>query len=347
MVFNATIALNAQTNFSFETFEGSSLPLVLISTSDTIVDEPRVIADMKIINHEGGMNHPDDEPTDYEGRISIEIRGATSQSFPKRSFSLETQDYLGNNNNVSLLGMPEENDWILYGPYSDKTMMRNAIIYGLGERIDRYTVRRRYCELFINENYRGVYLLMESVKRDENRVDIAKLLPSDTIGDELTGGYILKIDRMVVEENGWRSDHPSIDGGSVWIQLCKPKGPDLHPAQRTYIEEHIGMFENLLVGDDFSDPSSGYSQFIDVQSFVDLSLANELSKNIDGYRLSTFFFKEKDSDGGKIVMGPWWDYNLALGNADFCDAAIPEGYVVDTDCGATNPTWFERLRICG
>ena len=90
MVFNATIALNAQTNFSFETFEGSSLPLVLISTSDTIVDEPRVIADMKIINHEGGMNHPDDEPTDYEGRISIEIRGATSQSFPKRSFSLET-----------------------------------------------------------------------------------------------------------------------------------------------------------------------------------------------------------------------------------------------------------------
>ena len=295
MVLCTTISLSAQTSFSFETFGGSPLPLVLISTSDTIVDEPRVIAAMKIINQGGGgMNHPYDDPTDYNGRISIEIRGSSSQSFPKRSFSLETQDSSGNNNNVSLLGMPEENDWVLYGPYSDKTMMRNAIMYGLGERIDRYTVRRRYCELFINENYRGVYLFMESVKRDKNRIDIAKLLPSDTIGDELTGGYILKIDRMVGEENGWRSDYPSLGGGSVWIQLWRPKGPELHPVQRTYIEGYIGMFENLLFGDDFSDPSSGYSEVIDVQSFVDLSLANELSKNIDGYRLSTYFFKKKD-----------------------------------------------------
>lgn len=345
MVLCTTISLSAQTSFSFETFGGSPLPLVLISTSDTIVDEPRVIAAMKIINQGGGgMNHPYDDPTDYNGRISIEIRGSSSQSFPKRSFSLETQDSSGNNNNVSLLGMPEENDWVLYGPYSDKTMMRNAIMYGLGERIDRYTVRRRYCELFINENYRGVYLFMESVKRDKNRIDIAKLLPSDTIGDELTGGYILKIDRMVGEENGWRSDYPSLGGGSVWIQLWRPKGPELHPVQRTYIEGYIGMFENLLFGDDFSDPSSGYSEVIDVQSFVDLSLANELSKNIDGYRLSTYFFKKKDSNGGKIVMGPWWDYNLALGNADYCEAAISEGFVADTDCGTNSPMWFERLR---
>ncbi|MBV43014.1 MAG: spore coat protein CotH [Crocinitomicaceae bacterium] len=345
LVSCTTIELNAQTSFSFETFEGSRLPLVLINTSDTIVDEPRVIAAMKIIHQEGGgMNHPYDDPTDYNGRISIEIRGNTSQSFPKRSFALETQDSLGNNNNVSVLGMPEENDWVLYGPYSDKTMMRNAIIYELGDRIDRYTVRRRYCELFINENYRGVYLFMESVKRDENRIDIAKLLPSDTIGDELTGGYIMKVDRMAGEEDGWISDYPSMEGGAVWIQLWRPKGPDLHPVQRTYIEEYVGMFENLIFGDDFSDPSAGYDEVIDVQSFVDLSLANELSKNIDGYKLSTFFFKEKDSDGGKIVMGPWWDYNIALGNADYCEAVIPEGYVADTDCGTASPMWFERLR---
>ena len=132
---------------------------------------------------------------------------------------METQDSLGMNNNVSLLGMPAENDWILYGPHTDKSLIRNAVMYEMGDKINRYTTRRRFCELFINGDYRGVHLFLENIKRDENRVDIATLLPTDIDGDEVTGGYILKVDRIQGDFEGgghrlcvarWRRDeHPA------------------------------------------------------------------------------------------------------------------------------------------
>ena len=184
----------------------SNLPLILISTQESIPDDPRIIGNMAIINNVDSSNHITDPPNEYDGQISIEIRGSSSQMFPKKSYALETQDSLGENHNVPLLGMPQENDWILHGPYTDKTLMRNSIVFHLGQMVNRYTVRSRYCELFINEVYMGAYMMMENIKRDVNRVDIAKLLPSDTIGDELTGGYILKIDKFTGDfEGGWES----------------------------------------------------------------------------------------------------------------------------------------------
>ena len=127
----------------------SNLPLIQITTESPILDDPRVVANMKVTNLPGGLNALEDAPNEYDGQITIEIRGSSSQFFPKQGFALETQDSLGFNNNVSLLGMPAENDWILHGPYSDKSLMRNAVIYELGDRIGRYTTRRRYCELYI------------------------------------------------------------------------------------------------------------------------------------------------------------------------------------------------------
>jgi len=324
----------------------SNLPLILISTQESIPDDPRIIGNMAIINNLDSSNHITDPPNEYDGQISIEIRGSSSQMFPKKSYALETQDSLGENNNVPLLGMPQENDWILHGPYTDKTLMRNSIVFHLGQMVNRYTVRSRYCELFINEVYMGAYMMMENIKRDVNRVDIAKLLPSDTIGDELTGGYILKIDKFTGDfEGGWESQYNTIgqDGEGLYIQFHKPEIDELNEPQLEYIYNHITEFEDALAGEDFADSTLGYLPYIDVRSFVDLYLINELSKNIDGYRLSTYFYKEKDSDGGKIVMGPWWDYNLSLGNADYCDGVITSGFEVNTECGNENPFWFERL----
>ena len=322
----------------------SNLPIIKLSTDEEIPDEPRIVANMEIINNVDSSNHISDPPNEYDGQISIEIRGSSSQMFPKKSYALETQDSLGANNNVSLLGMPEENDWILHGPYTDKSLMRNSVIFHMGQMVDRYTTRSRYCELFINGDYRGVYMLMENIKRDDNRVDIATLLPTDTIGDELTGGYIIKIDKFTGDYNGsWMSPYDSYGGENLFIQFHKPELEDLHPSQTEYIENHITEFEDALAGDDFTDPVLGYSNYIDVQSFIDLYLINEFSKNIDGYRLSTYFYKQKDSSGGKIVMGPWWDYNLSLGNADYCDGEYTEGFEVNTQCGSSNPFWFERL----
>jgi hypothetical protein len=299
---------------------------------------------MAITNNIDSTNHVNDPPNGYNGYISIEIRGSSSQMFPKKSYALETQDSLGANNNVSLLGMPEENDWILHGPYTDKTLMRNAIIFQLGLDAGRYTPRTRYCELFINDDYRGVYMLMENIKRDANRVDIANLLPVDTIGDEITGGYILKIDKFTGGfEGGWTSPYSTEGGEDLVIQFHKPEIDDLNEPQIDYIQNHITEFEDALAGDNFTDSILGYQEYIDVLSFVDLYLINELSKNIDGYRLSTYFYKQKDSNGGKIVMGPWWDYNLSLGNANYCEGWEPTGFEVNTGCGNTNPFWFERL----
>lgn len=326
-------------------FTNTNLPIVKINTNgQTIIDDPRIVAQMGIINNASGVNYLNDATTDYNGRISIEIRGSSSQSFPKKSYALETQDALGENNNVSLLGMPEENDWILYAPYSDKSLMRNVITFELGQRIGRYTPRTEYCELFINDVYQGVYVLMENIKIDKNRVDIATLLPEDTIGNELTGGYILKVDKTTGGfQGGWVSPFTSLAGYNVTIQYHKPEFPDLNDAQRTYIQNHITQFETALHGANFTDSLLGYAPYIDVRSFMDLYFINEITKNIDGYRLSTFFYKQKDSDGGKIVMGPWWDYNLTFGNADHCDGANTAGWESETFCGENNLFWFERL----
>ncbi len=325
-------------------FAESNLPIIEISTPVAIPDDPRIIGSMAVINNPSGFNQVGDAPTDYDGQISIEIRGSSSQMFPKKSYALETQTDAGENNNVMLLGMPAENDWILHGPYTDKTLMRNTVVFELGAQLGRYTPRRRYCELFINGDYRGVYMLMENIKRDVNRVDIATLLPTDTAGNELTGGYILKVDKFTGDfGGGWSSPYPTVGGDQLVIQHHKPEATELHPLQQTYIQDHITAFEDALAGPDFADPELGYAPYIDVHSFIDLYLINELSKNIDGYRLSTYFYKEKDSDGGKIVMGPWWDYNLALGNANYCDAALTDGFEVNTVCGNANPFWWERL----
>ena len=330
----------------FTTF---NLPIVVINTNgQNIADDPRITCDMGIINNGTGViNSLNDSFNDYDGKISIEYRGSSSQSFPKKSYALETQDINGNNNNVSLLGMPVENDWILYAPYSDKSLMRNFLTFNLGEKMGNYSPRTVYCELVVNGYYKGVYVLMEKIKRDNNRVDIAKLDSNDIAGDSLTGGYIIKIDKYTGGGgDNWLSDFPNIGGGSLYIQYHYPEASVMLSEQLDYIEHYIDSFEYALNGVNFSDTSIGYSKYIDVNSFIDLYIMNELSKNIDGYRLSTYMYKDRDDNGGKLTMGPYWDYNLAYGNADYCEGGLTAGWEVDGDggaCGWNNPFWFERL----
>ena len=327
-------------------FTTSNLPIVVINTNgQTIVDDPRIVCDMGIIdNGFGNINSVNDAFNDYNGKISIEYRGSSSQSFPKKPYALETQDSVGNNNNVSLLGMPVENDWILYAPYSDKSLMRNFLTFDLGRKMGSYSPRTVYCELIINGDYKGIYILMEKIKRDNDRVDIAKLDSNDVAGDSLTGGYIIKVDKYTGTGGlDWLSDFPNIGGNNLYIQYHYPQASALQPQQMDYIEHFMDSFEYALAGPNFTDSLIGYSKYIDVNSFVDLYIINELSKNIDGYRLSTYMYKDRDDNGGKLTMGPFWDYNLAFGNADYCDGGITSGWEVNTGCGDNNPFWFERL----
>ena len=145
--------------------------------------------------------------------------------------------------------MPIENDWILYAPYTDKSLMRNFLTFDLGRKMGRYCSRTAYCELVINGDYQGVYILMEKIKRDKNRVDIAPLDSDDLNGDSLTGGYIVKIDKFTGSGGAsWLSNFPNLGGGSTFIQYHYPEGAALHPLQKNYIENFVDSFEYALSG---------------------------------------------------------------------------------------------------
>ena len=314
----------------------SNLPIVVIDTyGQEIVDDPRIVVHMGIIdNGPEERNYLTDSFNNYNGRISIEIRGSSTQMFPKKQYAFETQEKNGNNLNVSLLGLPPENDWILYAPYSDKSLIRNTLTYEITRRMGRYASRSLFCELMINGDYWGIYVLMEKIKRDSNRVNITRLEPEDTDGDELTGGYILKIDKLAGENiDGWYSPYlPYPDAWQrIYYQYHYPKPDEITPEQKIYIQDFIGNFENIMVGEDYANPLSGYSNIIDINSFVDFVIINEVTKNVDGYRLSSFMYKDRDSQGGQLTMGPIWDFNLAFGNADYYEGGLTEGWQFDFD----------------
>ncbi len=329
-------------------FNESNLPIVVIDTDgQEILDDPRIVVHMGIIDNDSGINNIDDPLNGYDGLISIEIRGSSSQMFPKKQYALETQDIDGENLNVSILGMPEENDWILHAPYSDKSLLRNFLAYELARDMGRYSSRTRFCELVINGDYKGLYIFMEKIKRDNNRVDISKLNPDETTGDDLTGGYIVKVDKWDGENNdGWWSASPLPEYDGTWYQYHYPKPDDIVDEQKDYINNYITDFELLLASEAYNDPDAGYYDQVNLESFIDVSLMSEISKNVDAYRLSAYMYKDKDSEDGRLTMGPIWDYNLAFGNADYYDGWDPAGWQLDVELGGDPfkiPFWWYRI----
>ncbi len=337
-----------------QTFTESNLPVVLIDThGQTIVDDPKIMADMKIIdNGPGMMNHIDDTPNDYDGKIGIEIRGSSSQMFPKKQYGIELWDEQEDGIDASILGMPEEEDWVLFAPYNDKSLIRDALAYKLGRDMGQYASRHRFCEVVLNGEYMGLFVFFEKVKRDGERVDIAKLEPEEITGDDLTGGYLFKIDKSTGSGgDGWQSKYapPNRSGTqTIFFQYEYPKPDDIVPEQKQYIKSFVDQFEDVLASENFNDPTEGYSKYIDVESFIDYYLINELTKNVDAYRLSTFMHKQRDSDGGKLRMGPIWDFNLGFGNVDYCIMGNPEGFVTSFNYVCPDdfwliPFWWSRL----
>ncbi len=334
---------------TYLSLESSDLPLVLINTNgQSINDDPKITAWMEIIDNGPGVrNYATDSANNYNGFIGIELRGTSSLAFPQKQYSIETRDSAGNNFNTPLLGMPPENDWILYAPYNDKSLMRNALTYSLARDMGRYASRARFCEVIINGEYKGVYTFFERIKRDNNRVAIAGLTPADTSGPALTGGYICSLDW--VDNDGWTSNYPpdptNPSSNTIFYQYIYPKDDEILDVQKTYIQQYVDSFETALVSTNFADPLTGWRNYGDEGSFIDYFIMNELSKNVDGYRLSTFFYKEKISDGGKINMGPLWDFNLAWHNANYCNNQNYGGwaYLITNYCQWDFPFWWRRL----
>jgi subtilisin-like proprotein convertase family protein len=333
-------------------FASSNLPIVVINTGGrTIVDDPKIDAYMGIIdNGPGRRNNLTDRFNNYRNKIGIELRGSTSQSFPQKSYSIETRDVRNAEHDTVVLGMPEENAWVLYAPYNDKTCLRNVLSYALANQTGHYASRTRYCELVLNGQYQGIYVMMEKIKRDPNRVDIKKVDPVDTTGNKLTGGYIFKIDKPTGTggNSGWNSGFTSSRGRPIRFLYEYPKADEIHPKQARYLQSYVDSLERALAGANFADPRTGYARYLDVNSFIDYFILNEISKNVDGLRLSTYLHKKRRSDGGKVYAGPAWDYNLAWWNANYCGGNSPTGWaynfnnVCSSDANQV-PFWWERL----
>ena len=311
-----------------------------------IVDEPKVPAALKIRNLDSVY---------FEGTIGIEIRGESSQFFDKKSYGFETWDAQYNDIDVALIGFPEEEDWILYGPFSDKSLIRNKLIYELSNQMGRYATKTEFVELTINYEYKGLYIFMEKLKRDKNRIDISKLENGDTSEDLISGGYIIKIDKSDMEDGSY-TDYNSFqskfdvfgnENGDIRINFNYeyPKPEEIHANQKNYIKNYFYEFESSLASNNFKDPINGYRKYIDEDSFIDFFILNELANNVDGYRLSTYLQKDRNE---KLVIGPIWDFNLSFGNANYCG-----GERYDVWCFKFNerclgdfwnvPFWWNRL----
>ena len=337
-------------------FGESRLPILEIAiAAEDIPDEPKALSTMRLVYEEGRATNAVGGPTrDYVGAVAIEQRGSSSRDlFPKVGYKLELRGADGADTSAALLGMPEEEDWVLHGPYSDKTLLRNAFSYVTARELPGYAPRCRFVELVLGGEYWGVYLLVESVKRDGDRVDVAKLTPADASGDALTGGYILKVDKVTGEDFGLDPAFrlpPRKLRGQAETQLLYhyPKPRNITPEQRRYIRDWMREFEARLAGPDFEDETLGYAPLIDERSFIDYLFVNEVTKNVDAYRLSTYLYKERDSDGGRLHMGPVWDYNLALANADYGGGDVVENWAFDFDRYRPEdffqaPFWYTRL----
>ncbi len=389
----------------------SNLPIVILNTfGKEILREPKVKSSVRFIDEKNGQSAIIAEP-DFDGRGDLNLRGHSSLRYLKRSFSLKTRDDAGQSLSVSILGFPEDSDWVLYAPYPDKTLLRDVLTYDLSRQMGRHASRTKFVELFLNQvggrmskrHYMGVYVLEEKIKRSKGRVNIAKLSPDDKAEPAISGGYIFKKDHwddrgeteptvegrpsfggggggsrggyqsgpggFPADPNGFmpatgggrrmRRDMPVEEqfrfqvqpprrvDGQVRVQnfdqmnqgfnrgaeetfrtgqgneffYVEPKDDEITPLQKAWLQRHLNEFERVLYGPEFKDPVKGYAAYIDVDSFIDHHLIVELTKNIDGFRFSTFFQKDR---GGKIKMEPIWDWNLSYGNANGKQGQIAE-----------------------
>ena len=325
-MFTLLFSLSCDDTKSNEFIEEKSSPIssmlqfIVDTKSKTIIDDPKIPATLIIT---------DSTDTLYNGHIGIELRGSTSQIFfDKKSYGVETWDQNGNDIDIALAGFPAEEDWIFHGPFSDKSLIRNALIYDLSNKIGQYASRTRFFEMKLNGEFQGTYLLMEKIKRDKNRVDIEKLESNDNDPNLISGGYIIKIDKTTGESTShgdynekisfYSKYDPNGEEGKdkkIFFLYDVPSPEKISKEQKIYIQSYINSFEEALLSNDFSDPKTGYRQFIDVNSFVDFFLLNELSHNPDAYRLSTYMHKKRN---GKLKMGPIWDFNIAFGNVNYC-----------------------------
>ena len=341
----------------------TNLPIVWIDVDGNYIDRgERITARMKIIhNGDGNLNYADTvahpgQNIDYEGYVALRYRGSSSFSMSdKKPYSFRPLDKPleegGEKKKVNILGMGKDNNWALLAPYADKSMLRDLLAFEVSRPWMEYTPQGRYCEMFLDGIYYGVYILTEVVSKGKHRINLPD--PGET-GDSITGGYIMEVNRTDGEVTHTSKYHPVSSSGTAYnnqyihFQYKSPDYEDMTTDQVRYINGRIDEMERVLWNyRPTGEPS--YRAYLDMDNFVDYQIAMELGHNVDGYRLSGKFFKRRDSEDARFKMVVW-DNNLSYGNADYyngwrTDTWIYRNNNVLNSSGDTQliPFWWYKL----
>lgn len=307
----------------------SNLPVVLIDSQgydftnddDPSTDYPATPVCAGFFEIGVGGRSSVSDAAQFIGRAGMNVRGASSKTWPKKQFKFETWNEEDEDQDVSLLGMPADSDWILHAPYFDKSLMRNDFVYYFWEQLGYYSPRTRFVEVFLNpdpneafsmDHYRGVYVLTEKIKRSPDRMDVTRLDADDIAEPEITGGYVAQATNL---NEDW------VSGEGTRYKYVEPSKSDPLGAQKTWLRNYVEAAEDSVFAGNFADPVNGYAKYLDVPSQLDYDIMRELSRNADG--ASTFFSIDR---GGKLKMGPLWDYNQALGLSSLSAAGHGNSY---------------------
>jgi len=318
------ITVDKSKNIKAEFFnpnEFTGLPILYVNTSGVAIDskEDYVEGVSSIV---GGTNYPSFQD------LEMKIKGRGNSTWwqggiwGKKPYQIKFGD------KTEVLNMPKDKKWVLLAELSDKSLIRNKIAREIANisRFD-YVPQAEYSEVFINEQHVGTYLIGQKVEESKNRVNI---------GDT---GYLIEID---TDANGRIETDDVYFRSSQWSSRYEDgvfniKEPSLEYDSEEFnlIKDHVNDFEEALFGNNFKDPDLGYRSFIDLPSFIDWFLVNEISKNQDARSYSSIYFNY--IPGEKIKMGPVWDFDLAFGNVDYSNAENPEGFWIKENL------WFKRM----
>ena len=269
--------------------------------------ETYVMADVKIFDNATQNNHLTDAATDT-GRIEIKVRGNSSRYHDKLGYTLTFVNDLGENESHAVMGMDEHHEWAMHGPFLDKTLIRNYMWYNIAGELMEYAPNVRFCEAFLNGEYIGVYVMVETITAGQ--VSDSRLELSLEKKDQSFSGYCIRMDRGSSDFKNLNTFTGYTLRNSQILDVVYPGTSNLTPEIKNQIEQEFSRFERILYSFDYSNETYGYPSFINVDSFVDYFLLNEFTSNYDAGWLSTYVYKDIN---GKLNLCVW-DFNSACDN---------------------------------
>lgn len=318
----------------------SSLPIFVVSTNGTgfpaDASKTKIQCDVKVIwNGDGIYNSLTDMAGNanvyYDRKAIMNYRGSTSRTFAKKPFAFATgkknlEDGDVKKGNYAMFGLPEEKDWILFPSYGDKSLIRYKLAMNLYSGMGYYASSMRYVDLYIDGDYRGVYIFMEKYEVGIGRINVTE--DSDTAQPSEIG-YVYKLDKTEHADDAicWTRTTTNCGGPCgvggcgdqsyytpMRYELVYPEDDAVDFSNKmSYIQDEISKFEKALnAASTDADFAAIYENQISMVSFADYFIIAELAKVSDAYRISMFFSKDA---GGKIKCTPIWDYDMGFGNS--------------------------------